>query len=205
MKKQLYFSLILSLALLVISCDKEKKAPENSGTANTYSIDAEHSKVQWTAFKTTAKVPVKGTFKEIKINKSIEASSASAALEGLEFEIPVSSIFSKDTIRDAKLNRFFFDVMENTLSLKGSFKMGSENTGTIALTMNGLTKELPFNYEMSQDTILINAPMDLNNWQAQAALESLNQACLELHTGPDGVSKTWNEVVINAKILTVLK
>ncbi len=69
--------------------------------------------------------------------------------------------------------------------------------------MNGLTKELPFDYEMSQDTILINAPMDLNNWQAQAALESLNQACWELHTGPDGVSKTWNEVLINAKILTV--
>jgi polyisoprenoid-binding protein YceI len=203
MKKRLHFSLILSIALLIISCGKEKKASDNSAPASTYSIDADHSKVQWTAFKTTAKVPVKGTFKEIKINKSVEGASASSALEGLEFEIPVSSIFSKDTIRDAKLNKFFFAVMENTLSLKGSFKIGNENSGTLALTMNGLTKEIPFNYEMSQDTILINAPMDLNNWQAQAALESLNQACLELHTGPDGVSKTWNEVVIDAKILTV--
>jgi polyisoprenoid-binding protein YceI len=203
MKKPLHFSLLLSFALLIISCGKEKKVSDTSAPSVTYSIDAEHSKVQWTAYKTTAKVPVKGTFKEIKINKSIEGASASAALEGLEFEIPVSSIFSKDTIRDAKLNTFFFAVMENTLNLKGSFKIDSENSGTLALTMNGLTKELPFDYEMSQDTILINAPMDLNNWQAQAALESLNQACLELHTGPDGVSKTWNEVLINAKILTV--
>ena len=58
---------------------------------------------------------------------------------------------------------------------------------------------------MSRDTILINASMDLNNWQAQVALESLNQACLELHRGADGVSKTWDEVIINAKILTVKK
>ena len=45
--------------------------------------------------------------------------------------------------------------------------------------------------------------MDLKTWQTEKALESIHQACLVLHTGPDGVSKTWDEVGINAKILTV--
>ena len=95
--------------------------------------------------------------------------------------------------------------MENTLSLKGVFSVENETKGNLALTMNGLTKDLPFSYEMSRDTILINTKMDLNIWQTQAALESLHQACLALHTGPDGVSKTWDEVAISAKILTIQK
>jgi len=205
MKKLIHFSLILSLSFFVISCEKEKKTSETSDAAIAYTIDSKNSSLQWTAFKTSDKVPVRGTFKEVKIIKSTEGSSAAKALQGLAFEIPVSSIFSKDTIRDGKLNKFFFNVMENTLSLKGSFKIEGENKGALSLTMNGLTKDIPFKYEMSKDTILINASMDLNNWQAQAALESLNQACLELHTGPDGISKTWDEVLIDAKIVTIQK
>lgn len=162
------------------------------------------SSVQWTAYKTTDKVPVKGTFKEIKIlNMNEEGATAAASLQGLEFEIPVSSIFSNDTIRDAKLNTFFFAIMKNTLSLKGVFSVENESKGNLALTMNGITKDLPFSYEMSQDTILIDTKMDLNNWQTENALETLHQACLELHTGADGVSKTWDEVAISAKILTI--
>ena len=205
MKNALNFLPVFIFALLIVSCAKEKKATDLSDSSAIYIIDSKNSTVQWTAFKTSDKVPVKGIFKEVKIIKSNEASSPSAALEGLEFEIPVSSIFSKDTIRDAKLNKFFFAVMENSLHLKGSFKIENQEKGKLLLTMNGLTKDLPFDFEMSHDTILINASMDLNNWQAQTALESLNQACLELHTGADGVSKTWDEVLINAKILTVKK
>ena len=132
-------------------------------------------------------------------------STAAASLEGLEFEIPVSSIYSKDTIRDGKLKRLFFGVMENTLNLKGKFSVKDASNGNIALSMNGVTKELPFTYEMSKDTILINATMDLNIWETQNALASIHQACLALHTGPDGVSKTWDEVGLSAKILTVKK
>ncbi len=205
MKKILNYALILIFTISLLSCEKEKKSVEKTTATKSYVIDALKSTVQWTAYKTTDKLPVKGTFKEINILNMNEGSSAPASLEGLEFEIPVSSIFTNDTIRDTKLNTFFFAIMENTLSLKGVFTVENETKGNLALTMNGLTKDLPFSYEMSQDTILINTKMDLNIWQTQAALESLHQACLALHTGPDGVSKTWDEVAISAKILTVQK
>jgi len=169
----------------------------------SYSVDAAKSSVQWTGYKTTDKVAVNGTFQEIKVLNMNSGSTATASLEGLEFEIPVSSIYSKDTIRDGKLKRLFFGVMENTLNLKGKFSIKDASNGNIALSMNGLTKELPFTYEMSKDTILIHAKMDLNIWETQNALASIHEACFELHTGADGVSKTWDEVGINAKILTV--
>ncbi len=205
MKKIINFSLILIISISFFSCANEKKQEEKPVAETTFSIDAAQSTVQWTAYKTTDKVPVKGTFNEINVTNSKSGSTASASLEGLEFEIPVASIYSKDSIRDGKLNKFFFAVMENTLSLKGTFSVKDESKGQIAISMNGLTKELPFTYEMSKDTIVISAKMDLNNWQTESALESLHQACLELHTGADGVSKTWDEVAISAKILTVQK
>lgn len=204
MKKIIYFSLFLILASSIIACGKAKEK-EVVKEESSYSIDAAHSTVQWTGYKTTDKVPVKGTFKEINITNSNTGTTAPSALEGLAFEIPVSSIYSKDSIRDGKLNQFFFAVMENTLSLKGTFSIKDETHGNVAISMNGLTKELPFTYEMSKDTIVINGKMDLNNWGSEAALGSLHEVCLELHTGADGISKTWDEVGIQAKILTVKK
>jgi hypothetical protein len=205
MKKIINFSLIIVLSITIFSCENEKKQKEKSVAESSYSIDAEKSSVQWTGYKTTDKVAVNGTFKEIRILEMNSGSTAAASIEGLEFEIPVSSIYSKDTIRDGKLMRLFFGVMENTLSLKGKFSVKDASNGNIALSMNGLTKELPFTYDMSKDTILINATMDLNVWETQNALASIHEACLELHTGADGVSKTWDEVGISAKILTVKK
>ncbi|MGB5321346.1 YceI family protein [Lutimonas sp.] len=205
MKKIINFSLIIVLSITIFSCENEKKQKEKSVAESSYSIDAEKSSVQWTGYKTTDKVAVNGTFKEIRILEMNSGSTAAASIEGLEFEIPVSSIYSKDTIRDGKLMRLFFGVMENTLSLKGKFSVKDASNGNIALSMNGLTKELPFTYDMSKDTILINATMDLNIWETQNALASIHEACLELHTGADGVSKTWDEVGISAKILTVKK
>jgi len=38
--------------------------------------------------------------------------------------------------------------------------------------------------------------MNLDTWNGQTAVASLNEACKDLHKGADGVSKTWNEVAI---------
>ncbi|MCA0932262.1 YceI family protein [Lutimonas saemankumensis] len=207
MKKITHFSLVMFMAISLTYCSKEKKETTDAVKDDTakISVNKDLSSVTWTAYKTTDKIPVKGTFKEINVLKANNGSTGVEALEGFEFEVPVSSIYSKDTIRDGKLQRFFFAVMENSMKLKGKFQIQDDSNGNIAFTMNGLTKDLPFTYEIDKDTININATMDLNTWQAQKAVESINEACLELHTGPDGVSKTWDVVGIAAKIVTSAK
>jgi len=205
MKQLVYLSVAL-LLLSTQSCKKEKEAVEkpSAGEASYY-VDASASTLQWTAYKTTDKVPVKGTFKEVVIRKSNEGSSPEGAVDGLEFEIPVSSIFTKDTIRDAKLVKFFFGVMENTLDLRGGLRLGEAQKGTLTLQMNGVSKDLAFDYRVANDTVILNTVLHLDNWNGQAALESINAACNEMHTGPDGVSKTWNEVALEARILAKLQ
>ena len=63
--------------------------------------------------------------------------------------------------------------------------------------MNGISEELPINFKISDNSITINAEMDLNNWKAQSALSALNDACEDLHSGPDGETITWSDIKIN--------
>ena len=204
MKRLLTFILFVALVTQLDACKKETaKTEEAEKPALAYQADAEGSSLQWTAYKTTDKVPVKGTFKDVRIIKSNRSGEPAQAIDEMSFEIPVSSIFTNDTIRDGKLQKFFFAVMENSMTLKGKLNVDSADAGTMSISMNGLSKDVPFKFEVEKDTIHLNAMMDLNDWGAQEALESLNEACKVLHTGPDGVSKTWNEVALNAKIHVV--
>jgi hypothetical protein len=192
--------------ITIVSCKEKKTEPSQSKSEPlNYSIELENTVLNWTAYKTTDKIPVKGVFQEVKIINKVTSTSVIGVLDGLEFEIPVASIFSKDSIRDWKLKEYFFGVMKNTLKLTGKFHAKENGKGKISLTMNGLTNELPFTYEVQGDEIEVNATMNLDTWQAQFAIESLNVVCNDKHKAADGISKTWNEVAINAQIKVVLK
>ena len=205
MKKVIFYSILLSI-IIAVSCKDKKAEPSKSEKASlNYTIDLENTVLNWTAYKTTDKVPVKGVFQEVKITNSEKSTSVVDVLNGLKFEIPVSSIYSKDSIRDWKLREYFFGVMKNTLKLTGTLHTEENGKGSITLTMNGLSKDLPFTYEVQGDEIGLNATMDLDNWQAQAAIASLNVVCKDKHKGADGISKTWNEVAINAQIKVISK
>ena len=183
------------------SCKSDKKetvTPSDpiEGTAR-FVIKPEGTTVNWTAYKTTAKTPVSGVFTTLNFEPHT-GSSAQEALNGVTFSIPVSSIFSKDSIRDTKLQTFFFDVMADTEFLKGTLKTTSATEAIATITMNGETHDLPLTYTTTEDRrISLNGTMLLKDWNALDALATLHKACEVLHTGTDGVSKTWDEVAIN--------
>ena len=192
--------------IIIVSCKEKKTEPSQSKVNQlNYSIDLENTVLNWTAYKTTDKIPVKGVFQEIKIKNNEASSTVVGVLDELEFEIPVTSIFSNDSIRDWKLREYFFGIMKNTLKLKGKFHTEENGKGIIDLTMNGISKDLPFTFKVSGNEIIVNATMDLDSWQAQTAINSLNVVCNDKHKGADGISKTWNEVALNAQIKIVSK
>lgn len=206
MKKFLFVALVLTIAVNVISCKKEKDTTaEKEGSKSTYIVDTQNSIINWTAYKTTDKVPVKGVFNEVKVTKSNPAENPVEVLNGLEFEVPIESLFTKDTIRDYKLKQFFFGTMANTSQIKGIITMENDGNGSVDLTMNGLTKNFPYSYEVNGESIDLTATIDLDNWQAQAAIAALNEVCFDMHKGEDGISKTWNDVAINVQIKTILQ
>ena len=198
---KLVFAFILFFSISLISCKTDVKKTIISKD-KVYSIVSETTKIGWTAYKTTDKVAVKGTFTKVDVEVK-SGSSAKEALNGLKFSIPVSSIFSENEDRDTKLKKFFFGVMDATEFLTGQLFLDSDTEGKVAIKMNGIEKLLPITYNISGQLVTFSGVLNLAGWNAQNAINSLNKICFDLHKGQDGISKTWNEV--NIDVSTYIK
>ena len=207
--KKIAFTFASALLIVFASCKDAKKGEESKSVEATseatemFSLVQDSTKVSFTAYKTTEKLPVGGMFKKINLTKTNSGATAMEALNGTEFSIPVSSLFTNDPTgtRDPKLLEFFFGVLKDTELISGVFKVENDKS-SIDITLNGETQNIPLAYEMNGDNkITFNGVMDLENWNAMDAVASINKACEILHTGKDGVSKTWSEVALKAEVL----
>ena len=198
MKKFILLILVLTISLNTISC-KKKETKENK-VEKGFIVDTNKSEIHWTAYKTTDKVPVKGKFTKLNITKNSQGKTYAETLNGTEFSIPVSSIFSNNADRDYKLKTLFFGVMKNADLLSGTIHIDDATSGYVDFDMNGVVEKLAFEYRTTENSIQISSIMDTSSWQAQAAIASINNACLELHKGTDGVSKTWSDVSIDLSV-----
>ncbi|CAM1349402.1 YceI family protein [Tenacibaculum crassostreae] len=203
MKKIIYSLVICFTISQAISCKSEAKKGTETTTEEVkeakkaFVLQDATNTIEWIAYKTTEKVPVKGQFQKVNITSGGEGDSVKEAINNAEFSIPVSSIFTKDTSRDFKIKKFFFGVMDKTELLSGKLVLENDSIGYTNLTMNGVTKKLPFSYSLNGKEFALNATMKISDWQGETALNSLNEACKDLHKGADGVSKTWDEVALN--------
>jgi len=209
MKKILILTLALILSITLNSCKNktQQKTVTKAKAAKelSYVINTDSTSVKWTAFKTTSKIPVSGTFKTLNITNTTAAKSIIGSLNNVKFSIPVSSIFSNNEARDIKLVKFFFNIMKNTTTLNGIIHTGENNAGSIELTMNGITSTIPVIFSTDGMKVSLKGTMDLDNWQAKLAIDALNKACNEKHKGKDGISKTWSEVTIESSTLVSKK
>ena len=203
MKKNVLNILILITLTAIISCKDTKKKEIKKTEEKGYSVEQKTTTINWIAYKTNDKIPVKGQFTKLNIEDQSKSKTALEALNNLKFSIPVSSLFTNDTIRDSKLKKFFFGALKNTSLISGTIHINNETSGTVDIVMNGITQALPITFIISDQMVTLEGVMDLDNWQAQTAIESLNEVCKELHTGSDGISKTWSEVKI--EVATYLK
>ncbi|EPR65105.1 hypothetical protein [Cyclobacterium qasimii] len=201
---------LIALSLLLLanfSCNNANKSAETETEAvaeSNFTLVEDSTKVSFVAYKTTDKAPVGGQFTKINITNFGEGATALEAMNGTEFSIPVSSLFTNDATgtRDPKILEFFFGVMENTELISGVFKVEGGNKCSIDVTLNGSTQNIPLEYSTVNDTqFIFDGVMDLENWDALDAVASINKACEALHTGKDGVSKTWSEVAVHAEVL----
>ncbi|MGV7105517.1 YceI family protein [Flavobacterium sp. U410] len=202
MKKIAVFA--FAIALLATSCKKEEKTEtpveETTPEVVGLKIVSDSTKVNWTAYKTTDKVAVGGSFTQIELKNTKEGETPEAVLEGASFSIPVSSVFTNNPERDEKLKQFFFSALKDTELIGGviNFKEGKT---VLTLTLNGVTKSIDVTSAFENKKFTVEGVINLEDFGAQAAVESINKACFDLHKGADGVSKTWSEVAISGAVL----
>jgi len=203
MKKTILYSVLFLSTILFSNCKSEnkkdttnditKEAPKSTAK---FSLKTATNDIGWTAYKTTEKIPVNGEFRKVNITANGDGNTIKEAINKTEFAIPVSSIFTKDSSRDYKIRKFFFSFMDTNL-LSGKLEIATDSTGIATIKMNGITDKVPFKYLINDNVFSMKSTLDINNWNAKAAIASLNKVCEELHKGADGVSKTWDEVTLN--------
>ncbi|WP_299116708.1 YceI family protein [uncultured Winogradskyella sp.] len=198
--KKIIFLLFIVCTTTLTSCKNDKKdtntTTENKTEATIkYVVKPEATSVKWTAYKTTEKKAVGGEFTTLSFDNKTGA-TPQEALNNLEFSIPIKSLFTKDETRDAKIKASFFGVMLNTDLINGKITYAN-NKYSASITMNGVTNDLPLEVSITDERrVKMTGVMNLKDWNALDALAALNKVCFDLHKGPDGVSKTWEDVAI---------
>lgn len=196
MKKSIFAFSMAALSLALFSCnDAQKKDNAETSTEVTpeSSMAIDSVTLGWTGYKTTEKTPVKGVFKKVSIKDyNEEAATPEAYLDGAKVNITVASLFSGNEARDPKLIDIFFGNMTNTALLEGTLHL-KDGKNTIEVTMNDVTKEVPVTTSFENNVFTVSGDVDVTNFGATKAVEELSKACYDLHTGLDGVSKTWSE------------
>ena len=200
-KSSILILFLLTIVLILAHKTNDPNVIKNS--EKVYTISPEDTKVTWTAYKTTEKAPVSGSFNKIIIENKKSGATVMEALNELKFNLPINSIFSKNEIRDNKIKKFFFGTMLNTASIKGTISLENSTSGSVRISMNGISHDLPITYKVDGQSVSMEAILNLDNWKAQLALEALNEACKEMHSGSDGNTKTWSDVKID--VTTFLK
>jgi polyisoprenoid-binding protein YceI len=166
----------------------------------TFQLDKDSVVVQWTAYKTTQKTGVKGSFKKINVDGKTEGKSVGDLLKGITVSVDKLSVDTGNPARDKTLADFFFAKLGDKISGKIKKFSEPERTFELALDFNGHTKNVPMRYEaVGDNSFTATGDMDILKFDGASALKSLNTKCLDLHKGPDGVSKTWSDVTLNIK------
>ncbi len=159
--------------------------------------------MKWTAYKTTARIPVSGTFKQIEWKNLQQASSPVECVKNLYFKINTSSIFTDNPERDKTLYEYLFGQMLEGNFIEGRVAEVDKKNHRIrtVIRMNGLEKSLEFPYQMNDSVMHASVNIDLEkDFMAGEALYFLHTACKDKHTGEDGISKTWPDVKLETEI-----
>ena len=211
----------LVLVSLMVACGSEESPPaQKTAAAAAPAASAEKAaqtqnctytltdaKPGWTAYKFTEKTGVSGSFNSTTLSSSSAGPSLAAAIQGVTMTIDPASVSSGNEGRDMTIQQKYFglfapqtDLTAGVVAVKGDDKAG---TVDVNIGMNGISKTISFPYEMAEDgTLTAKADMEMMDFGLKAAFDSIHTACKLLHTGADGVAKTWTDVAlsITAKI-----
>lgn len=215
MKKTLSLVAVVA-ALSFISCKREKEQSKEETTTSestdlfepakcVYALDTLQTTVQWTAFKTSAKIGVGGQFDAVSvINQDSISNSVAELLDGLAFSIETNSANTKNPDRDMKIKKSFFGSMVTPEQITGTISSaeGKDAAGTCIamLSLNGHKKEVALNYTLEDNKINLTGEIDVNEFGAEGPLAKLNEVCTDLHKGDDGKSILWPNVDLNISI-----
>ncbi|MBN20274.1 MAG: hypothetical protein CL678_03215 [Bdellovibrionaceae bacterium] len=190
MKKQTLFTLVLLSSQLGYAAEC------------LYSIDSKKSQIGWKAFKYSEalKAGVPGSFKKVAYKETYKP-NLEKALQATPVEIDLQTVDTKNPGRDQTLTKSFFTLILGK-KIKARFLKMKASKALVAIQLNKKTKTVEMKVKKhSENHWSLEGSIDLlADFGLKKQFESLHQACKGLHTGSDGISKTWTDVELHAEV-----
>ena len=194
---------LLASALIIFGFTSCKGEPtekiDNQTQYCFYTYNEGATTFQWTAFKTTERIGVSGTFNNIKVS-SDASDDPMVLLRSMSFKMETSSVETNNEDRNAKVAKYFFETI-NTPVITGHVLSINEETGecNFEITMNGVAAKVSGDYSFIDNVFMFKSIANVNSWNALSGITALNTVCNDLHKGADGISKLWPEVHFSFK------
>ncbi|MBV6484811.1 MAG: hypothetical protein KFKLKKLM_01327 [Flavobacteriales bacterium] len=205
--KKIFFPIAIITTVFITSCGNNNASKTEETTGNTCFYEYEDTNtvsLKWTAFKTSEKVGVSGTFNSIFVTGGEKSTKLPEVLQEIKFSIQTNSTNTTNPDRDSKIVNSFFGAMLNTDLIIGQVKNvdGNNESGkcSFLITLNDIEKEVVFDYTVNENVVKLTGELDLNQFDGKTAIESLNKVCEDLHKGADGVSVLWPNVGIEIEV-----
>lgn len=147
--------------------------------------------ISWTAFKTPKKVGVNGKFDKFDL-KVTDVSSIEKALSTASFTIDSKSVNTTNPGRDNTIVTNFFTKGGQAVTISGKVKSIKGAAAVLALTLNGVTKDVPMAVVTKDNKVTLNGKIDVLDFALNDHFNALHKACKGLHEG-----KTWTDVEIS--------
>jgi polyisoprenoid-binding protein YceI len=156
-------------------------------------IERDDMELHWEAFKFPGaeKTGVKGTLRNLGLKDEYKGKTLAAIFKDLEFNIDTRSVWTRNSMRDAKLVKFFFSNMIGGTIIKGKTLEFKDNKLKVRLTMNSFSKDITMNVVNKDNRFTATGVIDVLDWGMEKSLSAINKACNDLHKG-----KTWSDVNI---------
>lgn len=210
--RRFFYAFIFILTIISCQENKEIQKPTKNNSSiekqkkDIWQFDEDLSSIHWTGYKTTAKVPVSGTFQKFNVRGIKSSPDLWQTIKSARVSIMANSIFSNEEQRDKKLVQFLFETMLETQTIDARIEQinKEKKSGMLHINMNGVEKLIPIQVQVNQEQgkVILNGKIDLlEDFQASNSLEALHKACYDLHTGEDGISKTWSDVAFKAELI----
>lgn len=157
-------------------------------------LPTQAANIKFTGFKFTNKVGVSGTFKKVDWSMA-QSANLEAKLLGTKVTIDSYSIDAGNEARNINITEALFQVWGDRYIRGEVVKVDKAmKKAHIKISVGDKSKVVPFKYSGDYRNYQLTAKLDLIDMGLNSAFASLAKRCATLHTGDDGVAKTWSEV-----------
>lgn len=157
-----------------------------------------------TGYKTAEKVGVGATFKEVKFtskaNKDFAAFVKSMKVDINALSVNVLTVDELSALKNASISLLFQKkdgAKSSTITAKVVGVKGDDTKGTldISITMNTVTKVIPFKYNVAEGKIMAKSNIDIFDFMLNKSFAAFAKECGSFHEG-----KTWTHVELNFSV-----